>query len=519
MNDKQQPQKDENSEGGGTVPSYTDRILWSDCPEELYLKRILEEQEGHKFDGSGGKDSLMGDSTVENLLVSNRADGSVRSWQDWAPIARSIATKSAGNKSNNNGVGDEPAKPSPADTNLGIQPRFVNFEDDSSSTTTLPDRLFPESVNFDEEIAQIEQTGMSTITGDHGFVGIQPQIDYSSWWIYPGDGTYAKLQDECQPTSVAQATSGASSGTRIPHKNRDEQPLTPSTYNSNTTSDDREVDRKRCSFLGRAPRHTLFRRLIIAIVFFFLVFLLLSGIAMIRSKTVGTEQGSLGATSSIPTPATFTPFPNDSPAAPGSAPFNSPSDEITKPTGTPSFLVIPGPYKTQSPTKLPASYPTNMPHQDVVTKVPIMPQTNTPMPSGLTTTLDFATLVQFILDQSPGSSETLFDESSAQFKALQWVFSDVSRRPLPDYRILQRWVLGVLFYALGGDSWSRDDDWLTSTNECFWFTTSNDEICDERGRITIIELRDNSLEGTLPGELSLLSDSLGKNVSGFRSMI
>eukprot|EP00957_Ditylum_brightwellii_P161360 12286627-Ditylum_brightwellii.AAC.1 len=67
---QQQLQTDEDSKG--TVPSYTEKLLWSNCPKELYLKRIFKEREGHKFDGSSGKDSIMGDSTVENLLVSNR---------------------------------------------------------------------------------------------------------------------------------------------------------------------------------------------------------------------------------------------------------------------------------------------------------------------------------------------------------------------------------------------------------------------------------------------------------------
>jgi hypothetical protein len=73
-------------------------------------------------------------------------------------------------------------------------------------------------------------------------------------------------------------------------------------------------------------------------------------------------------------------------------------------------------------------------------------------------------------------------------------------------------VLAVLFYSTNGNAWQNADGWLTSLDECSWFTTSGGGICDDQGRITHVELRDNKLEGTLPRELSLFSDNaLGKS--------
>jgi hypothetical protein len=55
---------------------------------------------------------------------------------------------------------------------------------------------------------------------------------------------------------------------------------------------------------------------------------------------------------------------------------------------------------------------------------------------------------------------------------------------------------------------------MSDDDECTWFTHETNvetrPVCDENGAYSIIRLEKNNLEGTLPLELALLSDSLCK---------
>ena len=59
--------------------------------------------------------------------------------------------------------------------------------------------------------------------------------------------------------------------------------------------------------------------------------------------------------------------------------------------------------------------------------------------------------------------------------------------------------------------WTENSLWLTSADECLWFTRENTtSICDSNGNYLILSLTNNNLVGTLPLELMLLSKTLGK---------
>jgi hypothetical protein len=77
-----------------------------------------------------------------------------------------------------------------------------------------------------------------------------------------------------------------------------------------------------------------------------------------------------------------------------------------------------------------------------------------------------------------------------------------------DERVLQRWALAVLFYSLGGNSWTRKDGWLSEADVCNWFTSSTAETCNELGLLSRLDLVENNLQGRLPMELELLASSL-----------
>jgi hypothetical protein len=51
---------------------------------------------------------------------------------------------------------------------------------------------------------------------------------------------------------------------------------------------------------------------------------------------------------------------------------------------------------------------------------------------------------------------------------------------------------------------------MSYSDECFWHSTLSDGFCNEEGLVRNIDIRDGGLSGTLPKEVALLSNSLGK---------
>ncbi len=118
---------------------------------------------------------------------------------------------------------------------------------------------------------------------------------------------------------------------------------------------------------------------------------------------------------------------------------------------------------------------------------------------------DFARkdLLQIISTASPSSLSSLSDTSSPQYQVFEWLIQN------PDYleysieRVLQRWSVAVLYFSLGGASWPTMD-----AHECLWYSTDVQDICDDNGRIVGLRLANSDLSGSIPPEVSLLSNSL-----------
>jgi hypothetical protein len=69
--------------------------------------------------------------------------------------------------------------------------------------------------------------------------------------------------------------------------------------------------------------------------------------------------------------------------------------------------------------------------------------------------------------------------------------------------IFQFWILAIIYFALGGQDWRQDHQWLTGKSFCDegWFGIS----CLEDGSVGSIKLFSNKLVGTIPTEVALLS--------------
>ena len=119
-------------------------------------------------------------------------------------------------------------------------------------------------------------------------------------------------------------------------------------------------------------------------------------------------------------------------------------------------------------------------------------------------------VIDIVVSVSPQSLVALLDESTLEFKALEWVSADPSFSTYSDAKILQRWVLALFFYKTKGETWKSSTNWMDyDVDECDWYTTSTDAaICSSSGSLVTLHLEENNLNGVIPPELSSLSSSL-----------
>ena len=86
------------------------------------------------------------------------------------------------------------------------------------------------------------------------------------------------------------------------------------------------------------------------------------------------------------------------------------------------------------------------------------------------------------------SNESLLALStSPQTSALEWLAQDnVTLSLNQDWRILQRYILAVLFYATNGPNWTQPYGFLSDQHECLWIPIG--ETCNAIGEITEVDL-------------------------------
>jgi hypothetical protein len=160
------------------------------------------------------------------------------------------------------------------------------------------------------------------------------------------------------------------------------------------------------------------------------------------------------------------------------------------------------------------------------TAAPVVPSTTSqPQPESLFDLVELAQedLLQIVGTVSPDSLSSISDTTTAQYRAFDWMVHSN-----PDYfdysveRVLQRWSMAVLYFSLGGESWqvppltsnrrrlsNQTVEWLSDAHECLWYTTDVEDVCDTEGRVVGLHLSNAGLSGSIPPEVSLLSDSLG----------
>jgi len=78
-------------------------------------------------------------------------------------------------------------------------------------------------------------------------------------------------------------------------------------------------------------------------------------------------------------------------------------------------------------------------------------------------------------------------------------------------RVMERYVLALLYFATEGDDWFESCRFLDASDECLWNSggvAKKGVFCNDRGRPTELSLYWNNLAGTIPHEISLFADDL-----------
>eukprot|EP00797_Seminavis_robusta_P011571 Sro187_g080991.2 (558) ;mRNA; r:67675-69602 len=102
---------------------------------------------------------------------------------------------------------------------------------------------------------------------------------------------------------------------------------------------------------------------------------------------------------------------------------------------------------------------------------------------------------------------------SPQSNAYQWLVTNKTNlATYPKWRMTQRFALATFFFATRGDFWVNHHGWLDrEVHECNWEQQSYNPDhmqCDDSGHIKGLSFFGNKLDGTIPPELSLLSEDL-----------
>jgi hypothetical protein len=206
------------------------------------------------------------------------------------------------------------------------------------------------------------------------------------------------------------------------------------------------------------------------------------------------EQVPSASPSTIPMQVETTPVPTIT-NSPTSSPVQNAAPADFTLTAAPSATSTESPTATVSPTVSPTVSQT-------------VSQTATSVP-GVSVSSNLKDLIAFLSNLWPAGRSALSDSSSPQFRAAQWLSEEPNFGSYSDRQKRQRYTLATLFFATTGDQWTKSDGWLTTENECNWYSTKVG-ICNS-DVFQILDLESNNLQGRLPSELALLADTLGES--------
>jgi Leucine rich repeat len=144
----------------------------------------------------------------------------------------------------------------------------------------------------------------------------------------------------------------------------------------------------------------------------------------------------------------------------------------------------------------------------------------------LESSVRFQNLVRLLSEGGISLSPDLQTRDTPQYRAAYWIANkDLEQREFSDpltigndpHRVIQRYILALLYFATGGpDHWIKTLDFITATDECAWsqdltmpnFISGRYNVgvgCDTNLQVRSLFLPENGLIGKLPNEIRFLN--------------
>jgi hypothetical protein len=447
---------DEKKTADSQMSEYLESVLWSDNPETAYFQQMLKDRNG----GEGRdimEDSILGDMTMASIMGGGRDRMNTEDDSNTAGARAGTPPKMA----------------------------IVGYEDDDDLSTIANDTINGSvmmSADLDVDLGgqQPQQSSLDPTTRDFKEYSTPPKKKRNA----NTNGTDDDDNDDDEVT-LPETPPGF---IRVRHKSGGHKDVEIGVE----TAGDGDKESKASdndSAAAFARRKKIF---VCAAVTAALLVAAIGALAIILIQLRGEDDGGTAtAIRDTPTSTTddgdFNGFPSDtvftsSPVIPPLA-----LDSEDEPFPTP----VPVPSTPLSPTSAPTE-PTT------VAPVPIDAQT------------DF---LRTLASRSVTSLEALDDRQTPQYRSFEWISTDPKYFEYGPDRVIQRWVLGVM--ALGWSEHSSStriilSSWMTDTDECTWYSTRPDVVCNADGLYESLDIRDSMLSGTIPAEVALLSKSLSK---------
>lgn len=133
--------------------------------------------------------------------------------------------------------------------------------------------------------------------------------------------------------------------------------------------------------------------------------------------------------------------------------------------------------------------------------------------------------LQLIKSESRDNGAALSDSDSPQAASFRWLKEDPSIDSYTDAILLERYALATLYESTQGHRWKNNANWMSyDESVCNWAMIS----CNEKNRVEKVMMKDNGLQGKIPGELfhhlsylyeldmsvNALSGTLGEDLGG-----
>jgi hypothetical protein len=127
-------------------------------------------------------------------------------------------------------------------------------------------------------------------------------------------------------------------------------------------------------------------------------------------------------------------------------------------------------------------------------------------------------LVDLLSSASLDGGAALLTPSTPQNDALYWLADNANLDSYSNVKKIQRFVLATLYYSTRGYLWQNNTGWLSDADECTnWFNTAPGSFCSSSA-VSDLGIDNNALDGTIPAEVALLSNSMRKFIGSCRMM-